>query len=214
MAALWTVGWAERANARFNGEGLGGSFDRLSELRNSGHARRISGISGTSAPNNLNSPTRVWSADEYDSDGGDVLPMSRGERPPVAGGLRHKSEAWFHAIDERYLMPLFSNAVASRTFHARRANRRAGLARERDGAGAGTGHGENLLGADGGGSYVSESESGNVSPVEGPREGGGVLRNQEFVKHRQVLGRSLGRGTVTMTILWSARWEAQKEGFL
>ena len=177
--------WDERANARFNGESLEGSFDRLSELRNSGHARRISGIPGTSAPNNLSSPTRVWSADEYDSDGGDVLPMSRGDRPPVAGGLRHKSEAWFHAIDERYLMPLFSNAVASRTFHARRANRRAGLARERDGAGAGAGagHGEILLGADGGGgSYVSESESGNVSPVEGPRDGGGVLRNPEFVK--------------------------------
>ena len=80
-------------------------------------------------------------------------------------------------------MPLFSNAVASRTFHARRANRRAGLARDRDGAGAGVGHGENLLDADGGGgSYASESESGDVSPVERPREGGGVLRNQEFVK--------------------------------
>ena len=109
--------------------------------------------------------------------------MSRGERPPVAGGLRHTSEASFHAIDERYLMPLFSNAVASRTFHARRANRHAGLARERDGAGAGSFHGEDLLGVDGGGgSYVSGSESGNMSPVEGPREGGGALRNQEFVK--------------------------------
>ena len=102
-------------------------------------------------------------------------------RPPVGGSLRNKSEAWFHAIDERYLMPLFSNAVASRTFHARRANRRAGLARERDSAGAG--HGENLLGAEGGSGYVSEGESGTVSPVEGPREGGGsVLRSQEFVK--------------------------------
>jgi sodium/hydrogen exchanger-like protein 6/7 len=35
--------WEERANARFGGGGLGGSFDRLSELRNGGHARRISG---------------------------------------------------------------------------------------------------------------------------------------------------------------------------
>ena len=140
--------WDERANARFNGESLEGSFDRLSELRNSGHARRISGISGTSALNTLSSPTRVWSADEYDSDGGDVLPMSRGDRPPVAGGLRHKSEASFHAIYERYLMPLFSNAVASRTFHARRANRSMGPARERDGPGTGSVHGENLLHAE------------------------------------------------------------------
>ena len=172
--------WDERANLRFGGGSLGldGSFDRLSELRNGGNAQRIS---GASTSYNRGSPTRVWSADEYDSDGGDVLPMSRGDRPPVGGSLRNKSEAWFHAIDERYLMPLFSNAVASRTFHARRANRRAGLARERDGAGAG--HGENLLGAEGGSGYVSEGESGDVSPVEGPREGGGsVLRSQEFVK--------------------------------
>ena len=35
--------------------------------------------------------------------------------------LRQAGEAWFHAMDERYLLPLFSNAVASRTFHARRA---------------------------------------------------------------------------------------------
>lgn len=41
------------------------------------------------------------------------------------GSLRQAGEAWFHAIDERYLLPLFSNAVASRTFHAKRANRRA-----------------------------------------------------------------------------------------
>ncbi|KAJ7827902.1 Sodium/hydrogen exchanger family-domain-containing protein [Mycena olivaceomarginata] len=31
---------------------------------------------------------------------------------------------WFQALDERYLLPLFSNATASRTFHARRAQRR------------------------------------------------------------------------------------------
>ena len=163
--------WDERADACFNGESPGGSFDRLSELRHSGRAWHISGISGTSAPHNLSSPTRVWSADEYDSDGGDVLPMSRGDRLPVAGGLRHKSEACFHVINERHLMPLFSNAVASATFHARRANRRKGLAMERDGAGAGAGHRENLLGADGeGGSYGSESKSG---PVKGSHEGGG-----------------------------------------
>jgi len=30
---------------------------------------------------------------------------------------------WFQELDERYLLPLFSNATASRTFHARRARR-------------------------------------------------------------------------------------------
>jgi sodium/hydrogen exchanger-like protein 6/7 len=185
--------WDERANARFGSSSLGGSFDRLNELRTGGrqHARRISNAN-SNANNNRGSPSRaVWSADEYDdSDGGDVLPLSTShtDRPPLSGGgLRNKSEAWFHAIDERYLMPLFSNAVASRTFHARRANRRAGLAREREREGTvgGIGGGDNLLGADGGaagGSYGSESESGNASPVEGPREAGGVLRSQEFVR--------------------------------
>jgi sodium/hydrogen exchanger-like protein 6/7 len=33
---------------------------------------------------------------------------------------------WFQTIDERYLLPIFSNATASRTFHARRARRSAG----------------------------------------------------------------------------------------
>ncbi|KAF5383874.1 hypothetical protein D9757_007436 [Collybiopsis confluens] len=33
---------------------------------------------------------------------------------------------WFQALDERYLLPLFSNATASRTFHARRARRSMG----------------------------------------------------------------------------------------
>ena len=81
--------WDERANARFNDESLGGSFDRLSELRNSGHARRISGISGTAALNTLSSPTQVWSADEYDSDGGDVQAATA--RPSLAAcGTRPK----------------------------------------------------------------------------------------------------------------------------
>lgn len=35
---------------------------------------------------------------------------------------------WFQTLDERYLLPLFSNATASRTFHARRARRNASLA--------------------------------------------------------------------------------------
>ena len=34
---------------------------------------------------------------------------------------------WFQALDERYLLPLFSNATASRTFHARKARRASGM---------------------------------------------------------------------------------------
>ncbi|KAF7369823.1 Sodium/hydrogen exchanger [Mycena venus] len=81
---------------------------------------------------------------EYDSDG-EVLPLATtsmhphqdGTASPAAGhpprpnaGEAGAAAAvgedgkWFQALDERYLLPLFSNATASRTFHARRAQRR------------------------------------------------------------------------------------------
>ncbi|KAJ7270657.1 Sodium/hydrogen exchanger family-domain-containing protein [Mycena haematopus] len=80
------------------------------------------------------------SSSEYDSDG-EVLPLattavhphgtaSPGGHPPRAdvtaegAGTVGEDGKWFQALDERYLLPLFSNATASRTFHARRAQRR------------------------------------------------------------------------------------------
>lgn len=76
---------------------------------------------------------------ESDSDIGEVLPMSSPvvQQPPREGGMPpppgaavpgHVGEdgKWFQALDERYLLPLFSNATASRTFHARKAKRMAG----------------------------------------------------------------------------------------
>ncbi|KAG7087736.1 hypothetical protein E1B28_013680 [Marasmius oreades] len=39
------------------------------------------------------------------------------------GNVLNEDGKWFQALDERYLLPLFSNATASRTFHARRARR-------------------------------------------------------------------------------------------
>ena len=78
------------------------------------------------------------SSESYDSDV-EVLPMASatsgngGHHAATAaaaegGGLeRIASEdgKWFQALDERYLLPLFSNATASRTFQARRARRNA-----------------------------------------------------------------------------------------
>jgi sodium/hydrogen exchanger-like protein 6/7 len=80
------------------------------------------------------------SSESYDSDG-EVLPLattslhqepaSPGGHPPRANvaepGMPSVGEdgKWFQALDERYLLPLFSNATASRTFHARRARRTA-----------------------------------------------------------------------------------------
>ena len=91
------------------------------------------------------------SSDSYDSDG-EVLPMattnaqsrndqnlnanpnlnsigpSRGHGGNGNGGGEEgvpvvEDGKWFQELDERYLLPLFSNATASRTFHARRARR-------------------------------------------------------------------------------------------
>lgn len=56
---------------------------------------------------------------------GEVLPMATTSADAGPSADRHTGEdgKWFQALDERYLLPLFSNATASRTFHARRARR-------------------------------------------------------------------------------------------
>lgn len=93
-----------------------------------------------SSPLNTNTIFSAASSD-YDSDV-EVLPLA----PTAAGdvsspGGKHASTSraaaaaggtsedgkWFQALDERYLLPLFSNATASRTFHARKARRASGL---------------------------------------------------------------------------------------
>ncbi|KAI0742917.1 sodium/hydrogen exchanger [Daedaleopsis nitida] len=75
------------------------------------------------------------SSESYDSDGGEVLPLASaaaagGESPSGAPARRKSRDGvpaedgkWFQALDERYLLPLFSNATASRSFHARKARR-------------------------------------------------------------------------------------------
>jgi len=81
------------------------------------------------------------SSDSYDSDGGEVLPLAPAHQdnqnntghPPRQNSLTAsmgigEDGKWFQALDERYLLPIFSNATASRTFHARRAKRMSGMA--------------------------------------------------------------------------------------
>ncbi|KAG2130364.1 Sodium/hydrogen exchanger family-domain-containing protein, partial [Suillus clintonianus] len=68
------------------------------------------------------------SSESFESEA-EVLPMATPsadagpsvERPDAR--LANEDGKWFQALDERYLLPLFSNATASRTFHARRARR-------------------------------------------------------------------------------------------
>ncbi|KAI9461628.1 sodium/hydrogen exchanger [Lactarius psammicola] len=91
------------------------------------------------------------SSDSYDSDSGEVLPLaptagaSAGAGPtdmPSSAPLsptaaEHIEDGkWFQAIDERYLLPLFSNATASRSFYARRMRRASGVG-EGNGGGSG-----------------------------------------------------------------------------
>jgi sodium/hydrogen exchanger-like protein 6/7 len=70
------------------------------------------------------------SSDSYDSDGGEVLPLAptahnntgAGSHPPCQNSVTvsmgiGKDGKWFQAIDERYLLPIFSNANMSWTFH-------------------------------------------------------------------------------------------------
>ena len=90
------------------------------------HHQLNAGASVPAGPTNLFSAA---SSDSYDSDG-EVLPLAptaSGDGPQPSSGPGHTSSnsldegKWFQAIDERYLLPIFSNATASRTFHARRA---------------------------------------------------------------------------------------------
>lgn len=91
---------------------------------------------------NNNTIFSAASSDSYDSDV-EVLPLAptalgettpstkrpSGSRTPsgsgagATAGLVPEDGKWFQALDERYLLPLFSNATASRTFHARKARR-------------------------------------------------------------------------------------------
>ena len=74
------------------------------------------------------------SSDSYDSDG-DVLPLAptpheNNNSHPLRANISSmvgEDGKWFQALDERYLLPIFSNATASRTFHARRARRSSGV---------------------------------------------------------------------------------------
>ena len=76
------------------------------------------------------------SSESYDSDG-DVLPLAPASHennnnnnthpPRPTTSIVGEDGKWFQALDERYLLPIFSNATASRTFHARRARRSSGV---------------------------------------------------------------------------------------
>lgn len=90
------------------------------------------------------------SSESLESDG-EVLPMATTSADPERAEVHHDGHGlvpestagavgedgkWFQTLDERYLLPLFSNATASRTFHARRARRNASLVYMQGGIGS------------------------------------------------------------------------------
>ncbi|KAK7447029.1 monovalent cation:H+ antiporter, CPA1 (nhx1) [Stygiomarasmius scandens] len=139
------------------------------------HAQPVpAGVPGSPLHSHAHGPFSAASSDS-DSDG-EVLPLAETSRDPNdsagagtgTGGRTSRNRVlgedgkWFQAIDERYLLPLFSNATASRTFHARRARRA-------------NGHGGSVHGGSGslGGSAIG-------TPVDSEDEGGmGMDSGQE-----------------------------------
>ena len=79
-------------------------------------------------PSISNNAFSAGSSESLESEG-EVLPMATAsaDAGPSADRPTGEDGKWFQALDERYLLPLFSNATASRTFHARRARRNASL---------------------------------------------------------------------------------------
>lgn len=128
------------------------------------------------SPLNNNTIFSAASSDSYESDGGEVLPMvatlpnqrvePREPASPISNGAVQQEGQWFQALDERYLLPLFSNATASRTFHARKARRSSGAPRDPTQAGGG---------------------SGSRTPVETDDEGDGV--ELDLTPHAHAAGR-------------------------
>ncbi|KAG2144004.1 sodium/hydrogen exchanger [Suillus cothurnatus] len=81
------------------------------------------------------------SSESFESEA-EVLPMATSADAGPSSERRDDRQAnedgkWFQELDERYLLPLFSNATASRTFHARRARRNISISGQSAGANLG-----------------------------------------------------------------------------
>ena len=102
-------------------------------------------------PHSANAPVfSAASSDSFESDGAEVLPLAptaiqhdgnlsgatndtissnpsnniNAQPRRALSGIIGEDGRWFHNLDERFLLPLFSNATASRTFHARKSARK------------------------------------------------------------------------------------------
>ncbi|KAJ6556887.1 Sodium/hydrogen exchanger family-domain-containing protein [Mycena sp. CBHHK59/15] len=113
-----------------------GGYNHQQQVQTQAQAQAQAAAAATSnappfSPINSHGVFSSASSESYDSDG-EVLPLATTSihqgpaHPPRANSSSAnvgEDGKWFQALDERYLLPLFSNATASRTFHARRARR-------------------------------------------------------------------------------------------
>jgi sodium/hydrogen exchanger-like protein 6/7 len=103
---------------------------------------------------------------------GSVPPSATGPLPSPGGAapggraVLGEDGQWFQQLDERYLLPLFSNATASRTWNARQAQRRSAHASA----------GASGLGRGGGGTNGSRSR---LASASGSAYGGSVAASPE-----------------------------------
>ena len=117
---------------RTNGGAVVNPFSHHSQHSLSGRSN-----SGLSNPwvNTSVLPASPGSPHSSESESGEVFPLastSHAGRPIQRSNAAGSTGAdggpeegkWFNALDERYLLPLFSNATASRTFHARKQARK------------------------------------------------------------------------------------------
>ncbi|KAJ3501288.1 hypothetical protein NLJ89_g9405 [Agrocybe chaxingu] len=119
------------AGGRLTGAGRIGTHYATSRLYNH-HTQNYGPNQPPISP--ANNAFSTASSESYDSDG-EVLPLAPtaidnlnnsnagpASHPPRQNSLGAgvgEDGKWFQALDERYLLPIFSNATASRTFHAR-----------------------------------------------------------------------------------------------
>lgn len=138
---LGRAGWYNRRNARWNYEDESSVF---ASQQAGFHSPRLYNhqIQNTPIPNNtifsaassdsLDSVAEVLPLATQSVNGGLASPGGRRKSrdgPPAAGPSNggDVEGKWFQQLDERYLLPLFSNATASRVWHARRGRRTSGM---------------------------------------------------------------------------------------
>ncbi|TFK71185.1 sodium/hydrogen exchanger [Pluteus cervinus] len=148
------------------------------------------------AQHTLNSPPPQQQSHPSHSRGASVVDLQQGGAvggvgsgiPPrrSSGGVTIEDRKWFQTLDEQYLLPLFSNATASRTFHARRARRSHPSGTVGVGAGVGVNLDSSRHGSRGGSMVGTPVESGDEGDGTEIDLGGRLQQQQQQMQNHQL----------------------------